>query len=111
MPSESVRSSDDIAAGHAPKAPQAPEWKPVSRSSTHELVINAIEEQITSGYLTVGDPLPSERDLAAKLQVSRAPVREAVRRCASWSPSASSSQTSVPASPRAPSSPPCPRRR
>lgn len=79
MPSESVRSSDGIAAGHAYKAPQAPEWKPVSRSSTHELVINAIEEQITSGYLTVGDPLPSERDLAAKLQVSRAAVREALR--------------------------------
>lgn len=79
MTSESVSKDDDTAAGHAPKAPQAPEWKPVSRSSTHELVINAIEEQITSGYLTVGDPLPSERDLAAKLQVSRAAVREALR--------------------------------
>lgn len=58
---------------------QPPTWKPVARSSTHELVIDAIEEQIMAGSLTVGDPLPSERELAAKLQVSRAAVREALR--------------------------------
>lgn len=32
-----------------------------------------------TGTLVVGDPLPSERELAAKLQVSRAGVREAIR--------------------------------
>ncbi|AZL07046.1 MAG: FadR/GntR family transcriptional regulator [Brevibacterium aurantiacum] len=79
MTSESVSKDDDTAAGHTVNAPQGPSWKPVARSSTHELVINAIEEQITSGSLTVGDPLPSERELAAKLQVSRAAVREALR--------------------------------
>ncbi|MCF2586813.1 FadR/GntR family transcriptional regulator [Brevibacterium sp. UCMA 11752] len=79
MTSESVSKDDDTAAGHTVNAPQGPSWRPVARSSTHELVINAIEEQITSGSLTVGDPLPSERELAAKLQVSRAAVREALR--------------------------------
>lgn len=63
----------------SPDSTQPPTWKPVARSSTHELVISAIEEQITAGSLTVGDPLPSERELAAKLQVSRAAVREALR--------------------------------
>lgn len=54
-------------------------WKPVARASTHELVIEAIEDQIMNGTLTVGDALPPERELAARLQVSRAGVREAIR--------------------------------
>jgi GntR family transcriptional repressor for pyruvate dehydrogenase complex len=54
-------------------------WKPVTRPSTYELVIDAVEEQIMAGSLTVGDPLPAERDLASKLGVSRASVREALR--------------------------------
>ena len=78
MPS-SPASSHETDASHSPETSPSPAWKPVTRASTHELVINAIEEQITSGTLTVGDPLPSERDLAAKLQVSRAAVREALR--------------------------------
>lgn len=56
-----------------------PAWGPVARNSTHELVIEAIEDQIIAGTLTVGDPLPAERELAARLQVSRAGVREAIR--------------------------------
>lgn len=54
-------------------------WQPVTRSRAHELVIDAIEQQIESGALTVGDALPPERELAARLQVSRAGVREAIR--------------------------------
>jgi GntR family transcriptional repressor for pyruvate dehydrogenase complex len=54
-------------------------WRPVSRANTYELVIDAVEEQIMAGSLTVGDPLPAERDLANKLGVSRASVREALR--------------------------------
>ncbi|MFT4307454.1 MAG: FCD domain-containing protein [Microbacterium sp.] len=56
-----------------------PVWEPVARARAHELVIAAIEAQITGGLLRVGDPLPPERELAARLEVSRAGVREAVR--------------------------------
>lgn len=56
-----------------------PAWRPVARSRAHELVIEAIEDQIMVGALKVGDPLPPERDLASRLQVSRAGVREAIR--------------------------------
>ncbi|MDN5821065.1 MAG: FCD domain-containing protein [Brachybacterium sp.] len=54
-------------------------WAPVARSSTYELVIDAIEDQIMTGALAVGDLLPPERELAARLRVSRAGVREAIR--------------------------------
>ncbi|TGD90697.1 FadR family transcriptional regulator [Mycolicibacterium sp. CH28] len=60
-------------------AQPTPQWNPVARVRSHELVIAAIEDQIMHGALTVGDPLPSERELAARLQVSRAGVREAIR--------------------------------
>ena len=45
----------------------------------HEIVLWRIEEQIATGRLKVGDQLPSERDLAASLGVSRPAVREAIR--------------------------------
>lgn len=56
-----------------------PHWRPVSRPSTHQLVVEAIENQILAGELSVGDSLPAERSLAEQLQVSRAAVREAIR--------------------------------
>lgn len=49
------------------------------RLRTHEQVLAAIEEQITRGNLRPGDRLPSERDLAEVLGVSRPSVREALR--------------------------------
>lgn len=58
---------------------RSPAWGPVPRTRAHELVVQAIEDQIMSGALRVGDPLPPERELAARLEVSRAGVREAVR--------------------------------
>ena len=60
-------------------ATPVPQWRPVTRVRSHEQVIGAIEDQIMSGALAVGDPLPPERELAARLQVSRAGVREAIR--------------------------------
>ncbi|WP_414121126.1 FadR/GntR family transcriptional regulator [Corynebacterium nuruki] len=57
----------------------AGEWVPVVRSSTHALVVEAIEDRILSGDLTVGDLLPPERQLAENLGVSRAAAREAIR--------------------------------
>ncbi|WP_209370524.1 FadR/GntR family transcriptional regulator [Brevibacterium renqingii] len=76
--------SDDDAETRSARSPGAeatagPTWRPVSRANTYELVIDAIEEQIVAGSLTVGYPLPAERDLASKLGVSRASVREALR--------------------------------
>ncbi|MDF2492893.1 MAG: transcriptional regulator, GntR family [Microbacterium sp.] len=54
-------------------------WAPVARSRAHELVIQAIEDQIMSGGLAVGDPLPPERELASRLEVSRASAALAAR--------------------------------
>lgn len=54
-------------------------WHPVTRSRSHELVLDQIEEQILAGTLRVGDRLPGERDMASHLQVSRSAVREAIR--------------------------------
>lgn len=65
--------------GTGTESPTAPQWRPVARPRSHELVVAAIEDQIMSGALTVGDPLPPERELAARLGVSRAGVREAIR--------------------------------
>ena len=42
-------------------------WQQIPRTRAYELVINQIESQIMAGALKVGDQLPAERDLAAKL--------------------------------------------
>jgi GntR family transcriptional repressor for pyruvate dehydrogenase complex len=54
-------------------------WRPVARSRAYELVVDQVEEQILAGTLKVGDRLPGERELATRLAVSRAAVREAIR--------------------------------
>ncbi|MGH3656539.1 MAG: FadR/GntR family transcriptional regulator [Micromonosporaceae bacterium] len=56
-----------------------PGWRPVARTRAYQLVVDQIEEQIFSGALKVGDRLPGERELAGRLEVSRAAVREAIR--------------------------------
>ncbi len=53
-------------------------WVPVPRVTTYELVLDQIQAQIQTGRLKAGDRLPSERDLAQALGVSRVAVREAV---------------------------------
>ena len=67
--------SGNAGTDHDPSTP----WRPVTRSRSHELVIDQIEEQILAGRLRVGDRLPGERELASHLQVSRSAVREAMR--------------------------------
>lgn len=45
----------------------------------YEDVVNEIEHAITSGSLSVGSQMPSERDLSRQFGVSRVVIREAVR--------------------------------
>lgn len=56
-----------------------PDWGPVQRVSTYELVLERIQEQLIAGTLRAGDRLPPERELAARLGASRQAVREALR--------------------------------
>ncbi|MEE1742808.1 GntR family transcriptional regulator [Streptomyces sp. BE147] len=55
------------------------EWQPVRQSRTHELVLQSIEDRVSSGELRAGDRLPPERELAPVLGVSRSALREALR--------------------------------
>ncbi|WP_157001625.1 FadR/GntR family transcriptional regulator [Agromyces laixinhei] len=54
-------------------------WEPVQRIRTYEQVMAQIEERILDGRLKAGDHLPSERELAASLGVSRPSLRESLR--------------------------------
>lgn len=48
------------------------------RQATHELVAAVLREAITTGHLKANQPLPQD-EIAAQLQVSHIPVREALR--------------------------------
>ena len=44
----------------------------------YQIILDWFQEQLATGALKKGDRLPSERELAQRLQVSRVPVREAM---------------------------------
>lgn len=50
-----------------------------SSSFAYEVVLEAIEQKLRSGELSIGDRLPSERSMAAEFNLSRASVRDAIR--------------------------------
>lgn len=52
---------------------------PIGRKAVSELMVQRILDLIKNGQLTAGEKLPSERDLAGILDVSRPTVREALR--------------------------------
>ena len=52
---------------------------PVRKTRLNEEVVTRIKRLIYSKELKVGEKLPSERDLAARLKVSRVILREALR--------------------------------
>lgn len=54
--------------------------KPINRVKLTESIIEAIVEYASSTNLKVGDRLPSERELASALRVSRPLLREALRK-------------------------------
>lgn len=54
-------------------------FTPIKNAKVYEQVIEQIKKMILDGTLKKGDKLPTERDLAEQLQVSRATVREALR--------------------------------
>lgn len=54
------------------------EFKKLNAPSLKELFINQLETMILSDKLTVGEKLPSERELASSMQVSRAVVNSGI---------------------------------
>ena len=54
-------------------------FEPVATRRTFEEAVEQIAEKVKSGDLHVGDRLPSERDLAAQMRISRPTLREAVK--------------------------------
>lgn len=69
-----ARASDPIALTEVPAFRDA-----IVKRSIKDVIADKISELIASGLLQVGDPLPSERDFAASLNVSRETVRSAVQ--------------------------------
>ena len=55
----------------------AAEYKPIKLKRTYEMVTELIKEKIFSGEFKVDDRLPTERDMAESLTVSRNSVRQA----------------------------------
>lgn len=62
--------------------PLSPLHEAISKKSAKDLIRDKIVSMIASGILQVDDELPSERDLATMLTVSRETVRGAVQRLA-----------------------------
>ncbi|MEW6623453.1 MAG: FadR/GntR family transcriptional regulator [Bacillota bacterium] len=54
------------------------QFKPIKPRKIYEQIVEQIKSMITEGNLHPGDRLPSEREMADRLQVSRASVREAL---------------------------------
>jgi DNA-binding FadR family transcriptional regulator len=54
-------------------------FEPVTTRRTFEEAVEQIVEKVRAGDLVPGDRLPSERDLAAQMRISRPTLREAVK--------------------------------
>jgi GntR family transcriptional repressor for pyruvate dehydrogenase complex len=57
---------------------------PAVRPRAYELVLDRIEADLAENRLKVGDHVPSERELALDLRISRPAVREALRVLEAW---------------------------
>ena len=56
----------------------APEMRPVTRPRLYEQIVERIHDHVVQAGLRAGDRLPPERELAARLGVSRASVSQAL---------------------------------
>jgi GntR family transcriptional regulator, transcriptional repressor for pyruvate dehydrogenase complex len=56
----------------------SPIYQPIGRRRLADEIVDQIEALIVRSELRVGDPLPPERELARRLQVSRNALREAI---------------------------------
>ena len=54
-------------------------FEPLATRRTFEEAVEQIAEKVKSGDLHVGDRLPSERELAGQMRISRPTLREAVK--------------------------------
>jgi DNA-binding FadR family transcriptional regulator len=54
-------------------------FEPVATRRTFEEAVEQIADRVKSGDLAVGERLPSERELAAQMRISRPTLREAVK--------------------------------
>ncbi|HHV79000.1 MAG TPA: FadR family transcriptional regulator [Firmicutes bacterium] len=54
------------------------QFKPIRTKRVYEAIVEQVRQMVVSGVLKPGDKLISERELADKLKVSRASVREAL---------------------------------
>ena len=54
-------------------------FEKIEQKKVFKEILEQLKREISRGTLKTGDKLPSEREMAEKLQVSRASVREAVR--------------------------------
>lgn len=55
-------------------------FEPINRRTLHWEIVRQFQEKIISRQFNVGDKLPTERDIAAELNVNRATVREALKK-------------------------------
>ena len=54
-------------------------FTPIKNTTVSEKVVEQIKDMLSKGNLNKGDRLPSERQMAETLEVSRSSVREALR--------------------------------
>jgi GntR family transcriptional regulator, transcriptional repressor for pyruvate dehydrogenase complex len=66
------------------KSPVTPAQLLTPRPRAYELVLDRIEADLAANRLQVGDRVPSERELALDLGISRPAVREAMRIMEAW---------------------------
>jgi DNA-binding FadR family transcriptional regulator len=58
--------------------PAVAPWRPVRGGNAFEITVARLAQAIKLGMVAVGDRLPAERELAERLQVSRATLRDAI---------------------------------